>query len=173
LADPKEIMALLVREQRRLYGYVLTLLADSAAADDVLQETSLVILRKADEFERGANFAAWSKKIAYFQVLAYVKTKSRDRLRFAPERELVERISEAFLERQPVLDERLTALRICIRKLNEVDRDLIQRRYAEGADIATIAVAVGRSRQAIKQALYRIRGNLMQCIEQTLNREHC
>ena len=168
--DQNEIMRLLAGQQRRLYGYVLTLVTDPVAADDILQQTNVVVLQKADEFDVGTNFNAWASKIAYFQVLAYLKTKSRERLRFEPE--LVARISDAVLARQPILDERLTALRGCIRKLNEVDQDLIQQRYGNGVDVATIADTVNRSRQAIKQALYRIRGNLMQCIQQTVGEKH-
>jgi RNA polymerase sigma-70 factor, ECF subfamily len=168
--DRNEIMRLLAGQQRRLYAYVLTLVTDPVAADDILQQTNVVVLQKYDEFDTGTNFNAWVSKIAYFQVLAYLKTKSRERLRFDPE--LVTRISDAVLQRQPVLDDRLVSLRGCIRKLTEVDRDLIRRRYGQGADIMMIAEAVSRSRKAVKQALYRIRGSLMQCIQRTLSGEH-
>ena len=163
-------MQLLTGEQRRLYGYVLSLVADAVAADDILQQTNLVALQKADEFEVGTNFNAWSSKIAYFQVLAYLKTRSREKLKFEPE--LVARISDAVVQRQPVLDERLTALRGCVRKLSKVDQDLIHQRYKQGVDVPKLAEAVNRSRQAIRQALYRIRGSLMQCIQKTLSGEH-
>lgn len=65
--DQNEIMRLLAGQQRRLYGYVLTLITDPVAADDILQQTNLVVLQKADEFEVGTNFNAWASKIAYFQ----------------------------------------------------------------------------------------------------------
>ncbi len=44
--------------QRRLRAFVLSLAPDFSAADDVLQETFLVVTRKAAEFEPGTNFFA-------------------------------------------------------------------------------------------------------------------
>src|SRR5689334_22833415 len=66
--------------QPQLYAYILTLLADTEAADDVLQEANLVLCRKADEFSEGTNFDAWAFRIARMQCLAYWKVRSRDRL---------------------------------------------------------------------------------------------
>ena len=42
--------------QNRLHAYILSLLADPAAAQDVLQETNLVLIRKADNFQSDASF---------------------------------------------------------------------------------------------------------------------
>ncbi len=40
--------------QNRLHAYILSLLADPVAAQDVLQETNLVLIRKADDFQSDA-----------------------------------------------------------------------------------------------------------------------
>ena len=164
-----EIIRQITAAQRRLYAYILTLIPNPQAAEEILQETNVVIWEKSRDIETVNNFSAWASKIAYFQTLAYLKRIKRDRLRF--DDELVGRIAAAVSERQSLLDDRVDALRTCLRKLSDKDRDLIQRRYEAGASLDGISEAVSRTRGAIKQALYRIRGALMQCIEQTLATE--
>jgi len=71
--------------QTRLYAYILMLLPNHDNAADVLQETNLVLWRKADEFVDGTEFGAWACRIAHFQVLAWLRDAQRDRHVFDPE----------------------------------------------------------------------------------------
>ena len=41
-ADPREFIRLLMENERRIYAYIRTMLGNSADADDVLQELSLI-----------------------------------------------------------------------------------------------------------------------------------
>ena len=66
--------------QNRLHAYILSLLADPVAAQDVLQETNLVLIRKADDFQSDASFESWAYNTARFQVLAHLRDRKRDRL---------------------------------------------------------------------------------------------
>ena len=49
--------------QGRLRGYIISLVLDRNAADDLLQQPNLVLCEKAAEFEAGTNFKAWFLKI--------------------------------------------------------------------------------------------------------------
>jgi RNA polymerase sigma-70 factor (ECF subfamily) len=164
-----EIIRQITASQRRLYGYILTLIPNPQAAEEILQQTNVVIWEKSREIENVNNFVAWASKIAYFQTLAYLKRIKRNRLHF--DDELIGRIATTVSQRQSLLDDRVEALRGCLRKLSDKDRDLIQRRYETGSSLERISDAVDRTRSAIKQALYRIRGALMQCIDRTLATE--
>ena len=164
-----KIIRQITASQRRLYSYVLTLIPDPQAAEEILQQTNIVIWEKSQEIAAIENFSAWASKIAYFQTLAYLKRMKRDRLHF--DDEMVGKIATVASEREEALDARVAVLRGCLRKLSDKDRDLIRRRYEFGGSLDGISKAVGRTRSAIKQALYRIRGSLMQCIEQTLAAE--
>ena len=61
----------------RLYAYVLTLLPNRADADDVLQETSLVMWDKFDPADPPADFLAWARRVAYHKVLDFYKKSRR------------------------------------------------------------------------------------------------
>ena len=61
----KQLVALMTQHQRRIFSYIYTLVPDRYDAEDLLQETSLVICEKFDEFKPGTDFVAWACQIAY------------------------------------------------------------------------------------------------------------
>ena len=158
-----EFVQLLTSHQSRLYAYVLSLLADRTQADDVLQETNAVLWRKSHEFEMGTNFGAWMLKVGYFQVMAHRRRLTRDRLVFDDDflQEIAEG-AEQHCERQVEKQRRLGD---CIAKLNSRFQDLIRRRYTEGATLKSIAAQSGQSENSIKQALFRARAVLIECVK--------
>lgn len=152
---------LLTSEQTSLFCYIVTLLGHTNDANNVLQQTNLVLWRKASEFVFGSNFHVWAKKIAYYQTLAFLRDRKRDKHIF----------DEALLEQlasEPDVvdeDERRVALRHCLGSISHDSLDLLQQRYAPGRSIHEIAKAQHKSESAIKMALRRIRQSLIRCIE--------
>src|SRR5215216_1469947 len=64
----KRLVALLTRHQRQIFSYIYVLVPNRADAEDLLQETSVVICEKFDEFREGSDFVAWACQIAYWRV---------------------------------------------------------------------------------------------------------
>jgi RNA polymerase sigma-70 factor (ECF subfamily) len=170
-AKSKLFLRLFLQNERRVYAYILTLLPNRADADDVLQEASLVLWDKFDERHPPDDFAAWGCRIAYFKVLDFYKKSHRCRVRFS--QALLERLGEAAVEQAATLqlDPRREALAGCIDKLNPRDRDLLARRFAEGATTRSTARQVGRSVEAVYKALAKIRQALFDCVTRTLAQE--
>jgi RNA polymerase sigma-70 factor, ECF subfamily len=160
-----QIVQLLTNVQQQLTRYVRTLVPNRTDAEEVLQETNLFIWRHADEFELGTNFAAWACKIAYFQVLTFRKRQSRSRLRFSDE--LVEQLAQNAVPSVVGENSDAEALDLCMAKLSQPDRDLMDLRYEPGATVEGVAQRVGRSTKAIYAALGRIRTWLLECIQRT------
>src|SRR4051812_46768559 len=71
--------------QSALYAYVCSLLGTSAGAADVVQEANVVLWETAREYDPARPFLPWAYRIAYFQVLAHRKRRSRDKLLFDDE----------------------------------------------------------------------------------------
>ena len=44
-----------------LYGHILALVGQPAFAEEILQDTSLLLWREFDRFEPGTNFRAWGR----------------------------------------------------------------------------------------------------------------
>jgi RNA polymerase sigma-70 factor, ECF subfamily len=162
-----QIVQLLTNVQQQLVRYVRTLVPNRADADEVLQETNLFIWRHADEFELGTNFAAWASKIAYYQVLTFRKRQSRSRLHFSDA--LVEQLSLSAAPSLAPDNDGAEAFELCMARLSQQDRELVRLRYEPGATIEDVARQVGRSAKAVYNALGRIRGWLLECIERTVS----
>ena len=135
--------------------------------DDVLQDINAVLWEKADEFELGTEFWAWSSQIALFKVLNQVRKYGRERLVF--DVATVERLADVAQQRLQELDSRREALEGCLNKLAPPQRQLIDLRYVDGHAIDRIAETVGRSAGAVRQTLYRIRAVLLECIQRQLS----
>ena len=154
----------LIAEQSALFAYITTLLGNLNDANNVLQQTNLVLWRKANEFMPGTNFQSWSRTTAYYQTLAFLRDKKRDKHIF----------DEALLEKiaaRPATadeDERRVALRHCLGIISPDSLELLRQRYAPGTSISDIAKQRRKSEGAIRNALMRIRRSVVQCIERQL-----
>ena len=158
-----DYVQLMIDTQGRLYGFILSLLCDPDQAREVLQETNLVLWRKADHFQMGTNFAAWAMRIARFQVMAHRQRQGRDRHVFGDE--AVSRIADVFEQRSDEFDDRLAALADCLKLLPEEGRRLIRRRYRDGLPVKRIAEELGHTAGRVAVRLHRLRTVLMQCIQ--------
>jgi RNA polymerase sigma-70 factor (ECF subfamily) len=149
--------------QRDLYAYIVTLLPRAADVDDVLQEANRILWMKRDEYQPGTNFRAWAYTIARLQVLAQRKRHQQDRLLF--DEQLLETMSS---ELPDLLEQRhplRSSLAACMEKLSTKDAELLAQRYDRGLSMGQIAKHVQRSAGAIRQALFRIRHTLLECLE--------
>lgn len=169
-SDKAELFVQLVTEyQQRVHLFILSLVPNRADADEILQETNLVLWRKFDEFQPGSDFRAWAFQVAYNKVKSLRERHGRQRLRFGePVMDRLANIAAAGPDRVPIA---LEALDACKLQLNERDRDLIERRYQPGATVASVAADVGRSVAAVYKAVVRIRRTLHKCIERAIPRE--
>lgn len=163
MTDSAEFIQLLTSHQSRLYAYILSLVFDRNEADDVLQQTNVVLWRSANDFELGTNFVAWSFRIAYYQVLAHRKKQQRDKLIF--DDGMLSEIAQVASESDQTFQVQQRLMRECIQKLNERQRDVIQRRYRRGATLELIAEETQRKVNAVKQILFRARENLIRCVQ--------
>jgi RNA polymerase sigma-70 factor (ECF subfamily) len=164
-----EFVRLLAQNQRRLFVYVHTLVPHPDDAEEVLQNTSLVLWREFGTFETGTNFAAWACRVALNQVLAWRKKKQRDRLRFSDE--LLTLVAAEAEAQDDALEDRCRALAGCLEKLPAEQRELVRLRYAEGGSIETVAATARRTVEATYRALSRARHALHDCVTRTLARE--
>ena len=165
----EQVLALFATYQRRLYGYITTLVPDPVAAEEILHETNIVVWRKFAQFRPETDFRAWVFQIAYFEVRKYLERKRRAGPSFSPE--LLEQLSQAYQEEDEYLERRRGALSRCVTKLPEADRRLVDRVYGQGAEVASLAEETGRERTSIYRSLRRIRQWLHLCVDATLAAE--
>jgi RNA polymerase sigma-70 factor (ECF subfamily) len=157
---------LLGQNQRRIYLYVMSMVPNRTDAEEIIQESNLVLWREFGRFEPGTHFAAWACKVAFHQVLAWRKRRQRDRLQFSEE--FLNAVGEEAATGIDHLEERSQALAGCIDRLPERHRDLIRWRYRDGLDIEAVSRQAGRTVEAVYRALSRIRQTLYDCVTESL-----
>lgn len=163
-----EFVELWTKSARRVFAFVLTLLPDFDAAEEVLQETGVLAWEKRDQYVSGTDFLAWSCRIAFFKVQEFRRRESKNVLQFS--QPLLDAIDRVLRREQPNLEGRGAALVECLEKLPSRDRDLVRRRYFTGLAVRTIASQLDRSADAIYKALRRIHESLFECVESKMAR---
>src|SRR5262245_43829210 len=158
----KRLMALMTRHQRRIYSYIYTLVPSRPDADDILQDTSLVICEKFDEFEPGTDFVAWACQIAYWRVRYSRQNFARAKVIFS--QDVLDAVAATAAGMNVELDARHEALSQCLQKLNPRDREFLLTRYEAGCGVREAAQRSGRSMAAAYKALTRIRKLLLDCV---------
>jgi RNA polymerase sigma-70 factor (ECF subfamily) len=156
------VQQLFVASQGNLLAFILSLHPGLAEAEDILQETFLVISRKADTFAVGSNFLAWACTIARFKVLEFRRRQNQHAARISDA--AIESLC-AELPEDGFFDSRLGALRDCLHKLAPRAREMIWLRYQGAREPEEIAQQVQWTPGAVRVALTRARGALRACVE--------
>lgn len=161
----EQIVGLIARHQPEIHRYVMSLLPDRMLADDVVQETNLVLWRKAAEYDPTQAFLPWALTIAFYQVKAARRDAGRDRHIF--DDSLVEILAAECREAEPAADLE-QALEKCLQELPEKQRQLILARYAPDSSVQDLAAERRQTPTALSLALMRIRKALETCVERKL-----
>ncbi len=167
--DSQDFGRLLIQHQRRIYGFIRSLVPNQADAEDLLQETASVLWQKFPEFQPGSNFLAWAFSVARYQVMNFVKNAKRDPLRFSEE--FVEAVSVDTMAQSARLERLEEILAGCWAKLRAEDQRLMAARHYEEATAKTLAERLGRPLKTIYGTLNRIRRDLIECAQRTLSKE--
>jgi RNA polymerase sigma-70 factor (ECF subfamily) len=166
-AQKAEFAEQLLRNQGQLLGYIYSLVRDLDDADDLFQQTSLVLWDKFDQFDPERSFVSWACGVARYEVLNFVRARSRDRLYFSDELSLALIEAQEDLEKER-LEERREALAGCMKKLRDRDKELLEACYGPSSGVRDVAHARGRSAQSVHNSLRRIRRALFECVHRSL-----
>lgn len=163
------LVALWTRHQRQVFAYIHALVPSRHDAEDILQETGMVVCKKFDEFEEGTDFVAWACQVAWWQVRAARQKFARSRVIF--DDDVLEAMESQFVAMARDVDARHDALGRCLQKLPPRDRELVLTRYEKGHGVEEAARRSGRSMEAAYRALNRIRKLLADCVTNQLSME--
>ncbi len=146
-----------------LRAFLRTLLPTWHDVDEVLQETSMLLWKKFDQYQMGTNFFAWACVVARFEVMRYRRKKARDRHVFSDE-VLVVLAEECLLKEEQLLHQR-SLLKLCVEKVDPKQKKLLLESYSRGFFIKDLAEREGRSPTALYKMLARLRAKLITCVK--------
>ena len=160
---------LITQHQRKLYSYIYSLVPNTADSDDLLQETNLVLWKKAKEYILGTNFMAWACQIAFLNVQKFLTTQGRSRVYF--NENLLSQLAELHMDRADSQTIYSMLLISCLEKLSEESKRLLKLRYGGNHGMQEIAEQLKRPVASLYNSLSHIRFKIMKCINYALKNE--
>ena len=161
----KLYIRLLTANQRRIYGFIYTMVPNHTISDDIMQDTTLFMWEHFDQFKEGGSFAAWGISIARNLVLQYCRKQKRNRLIFDIE------AMENLVSQSDVFDseeDKIEALRNCFKKLGNKEQKLLERRYIQGDSVPKIAESIDRTTSHLYRIMAKIHNLLLKCLNRQL-----
>jgi RNA polymerase sigma-70 factor (ECF subfamily) len=159
-----KVQGLFLQHQPEIRGFVLSMIPNFSVADDVMQETFLIVTKKALSFELGTSFAAWVKTIARFKALEAIRARKFETL----SEEVLEALNTEPHEFAGETDERLALLRGCLDQLAPQARRSIDYRYQNENMPPQIASLMGCTVQSVNVTLSRARAFLRECVQRKM-----
>ena len=131
---------------RMIAAYLYGITGDSERALDLTQEVFLIAYRRMDEFDSSRSLAAWLRGIARNVARNYIR-KHRSHRQILLEGNELEEVFAAFddVRNEDAWEKRLDVLDRCLGRLPDRQRDVVDRRYFKGEDVADIAALLPTS----------------------------
>lgn len=163
----QEFIRLLTAHQGPVLAYIRSLMPGFTGASDILQQTNITLWKKKEVFEIGTNFKAWAFAIARNHVMDQRKKLKRNGWLVFSE-DVAELFAAEAEDEELDQDESFRALEVCLSKLRDHDRELVQKRYCESVTLEEYANQINRSAGTLKARLFKIRAGLRRCLDRQL-----
>jgi RNA polymerase sigma-70 factor, ECF subfamily len=167
--EKEDVLALFSTYQRRLYTYILSMLPNPADAEDVLQNTNIVVWQKFDQFQPDTDFRGWVFRICYYEICKFRERNRRLVMSFSSE--LLDELSVEYKRHEDLIEIRQAAIPGCVEQLPAPDRDLLDAVYGQGVSVPQLAQQLDREATSIYRSLRRIRQWLHECIDRSARKE--
>ena len=156
------------RHQQDVRRVLAALLHDLRSTEDLVQQAFVNAYAHLDRFRKGADFAVWIRAIARNLARMELRARSREGRRLDAYQELIESRwrdeAEAGRRESAVGD----ALRHCREHVDGDAARALSLRYEQGRPFGEISAEIGRSVEATRQLLSRVRLSLRDCIQKRL-----
>jgi RNA polymerase sigma-70 factor (ECF subfamily) len=153
--------------QQDVWRVVAAMLFNMHKTEDLVHQTFINAYQHLHHYERGRDIGAWLKEIARNQVRQEIRRSTREerRLEFYQHHLLQSYDEPSAHSRAELLEEVLAR---CTDKLPSAAAKLVELRYQAALGFGEIAASIGRTVEATRQQLARIRLTLRDCVEKHL-----
>jgi RNA polymerase sigma-70 factor (ECF subfamily) len=154
------------RYQARVRASLAVRMSCKHDAEDLAQEAFVIAFRKLSEFDVEREFGPWVGSIAFNLLKNYLRKHKAEPIGGAAELEGL--INQQLEIRVRSSDEpsKLSALRICMGKLGDEMKLLVQKHYYQGFSVEELTLEAGVKHSAMTMRLHRLRDQLRQCISE-------
>lgn len=144
-------------------AFIRCLLPARGDADDVMQETAVVLWERYPEVRSVTEFRPWAFGVAKKKVLSWMRDKGRDRVVLSEA--MVNLVADVVTTSEEAFDIQRELLRQCVERLEPNQRTMLMAAYQPKAKIQEVARGSGRSIGGFYQWLHRMRRLLLDCVQ--------
>jgi RNA polymerase sigma-70 factor (ECF subfamily) len=161
--DRLAMQVLFARHHVRVFRFVLRLVRNEAAAEDLISEVFLDVWRQAGKFEGRAAVSTWLLAIARFKALTVLRRK--------PEQELDEDTAETIEDTADTPDvalekkDKSALIRECLAGLSAEHREIIDLVYYHEKSVEEVAEIVGIPENTVKTRMFYARKKLAELLK--------
>ena len=176
----EEILVEAFSHREALLAYAWTLVRDWNAAEDVLQESVLVAMRRWEDVHDDSGILAWMRAIVRLKSFEALRERRRRGETLAGDEELWNAVADSmdahfFDGPDTPADERFTehktALLSCMEGLTEEQEALVRGFYWEKRRCEDLALEWNRRVESVRTILHRVRKRLAECVEKRVKED--
>jgi len=160
--DRLAMQVLFARHHVRVYRFVLRLIRNEAAAEDLISDVFLDVWRQAGKFEGRSAVSTWLLSIARFKALSVLRRRGEEEL----DDESAEAIEDQADDPEVALakKDKGAALRQCLAKLSAEHREIIDLVYYHEKSVEEVAGIVGIPEATVKTRMFYARKKLAELL---------
>ena len=161
--DRLAMQVLFARHHVRVYRFVLRLVRDESAAEDLISDVFLDVWRQAGRFEGRSAVPTWLLAIARFKALTALRRK--------PDEELDEETAEAIEDQADdpevalAKKDKSVLIRKCLAGLSAEHREIIDLVYYHEKSVEEVAEIVGIPENTVKTRMFYARKRLAELLK--------
>ena len=162
--DQAAMRQLYARYNLRTYRYLLRLVKDPSAAEDILGDVFLDVWQQAGRFEGRSGVATWLLSIARFKAMSSFRRRTHQPL----EPEMAEGIEDEADNPEVSLQKvsKAAALRRCLGRLSPEHREVIDLVYYHERSVEEVGQVLGIPENTVKTRMFYARKRLSEILRQ-------
>jgi RNA polymerase sigma-70 factor (ECF subfamily) len=156
--DRNAMHTLYARHNVRVYRFVLRMLRDTTAAEDLVSQVFLDVWRTATQFEGRSQVSTWLLSIARFKALTALRQRKYEDI----DQDDVMDIADQADTPEASLDRSRTSaiLRSCVAKLSPAHREIVNLVYYHEKSVEEVATLIGIPASTVKTRMFYARKQL-------------
>jgi RNA polymerase sigma-70 factor, ECF subfamily len=164
--DRNAMQTLFRRHNVRVYRFVLRLVNDTAAAEDLTSDVFLDVWQQAGRFQGRSQVSTWLLAIARNKALSALRRRAPEALN----EEMIETIEDSAEMPDAALEasQRGALIRKALAQLTRAHREVIDLVYYHGKSVAEVAAIIGVPPNTVKTRMFHARKRMAQLVGEDL-----
>ena len=165
--DHDTIVRVLMQERVKLLAFIRVIVRDTHTAEDVLQDVTMLALKKREQIEDAQHLCGWLRRTARYEALN--RMRLADETNLLMDDQMLDRFESAW-DRIDAISHRemVEALHHCLNELSPSSVKMLRLRYTDGFRGQQLADVMNQKIRTLYLNLARIMQTLGRCVRTRL-----